>query len=176
MPYTQTPGRGNNPKTGPGLPASLNSGSTANTSIDPKKGQVLPSKLSTYSLTNLSKELGDKIEAVSAENKARRAVEGTAKNDSIVASKMRGGNAFQNAIAGNAAANATRSKAKMGDMNVYRGSDTNNMVTYSRDTNVEKNMPTPVLNKSTGQYGFNPFEKLGVKAGGWITTNQVNPR
>jgi hypothetical protein len=35
MPYTQTPGRGNFDKTGNGLPGTLNSGSAANTSIDP---------------------------------------------------------------------------------------------------------------------------------------------
>ena len=40
MPYTPTPGRGNGPKTGANLPTSLNSGSTANTSIDPKKKPV----------------------------------------------------------------------------------------------------------------------------------------
>jgi hypothetical protein len=35
MAYTQTPGRGNFDKTGNGLPGTLNSGSTASTSIDP---------------------------------------------------------------------------------------------------------------------------------------------
>ena len=35
MAYTQTPGRGNFDKTGNGLPGTLNSGSAANTSIDP---------------------------------------------------------------------------------------------------------------------------------------------
>jgi len=40
MPYTQTPGRGNNPKTGDGLPVGLTSGSAANATIDPKKKPV----------------------------------------------------------------------------------------------------------------------------------------
>lgn len=49
MPYTQTPGRGNGPKTGGGLPTSLNSGSTANTTIDPPVKNLTSARTSTKS-------------------------------------------------------------------------------------------------------------------------------
>ena len=47
MAYTQTPGRGNFDKTGNGLPGTLNSGSTASTSIDPSIKKLKSTSTST---------------------------------------------------------------------------------------------------------------------------------
>ena len=47
MAYTQTPGRGNKAKTGDGLPTILNSGSTANTAIDPPVKNLKATNTST---------------------------------------------------------------------------------------------------------------------------------
>lgn len=49
MAYTQTPGRGNFDKTGNGLPGVLNSGSAANTSIDPPVKNLTSARTSTKS-------------------------------------------------------------------------------------------------------------------------------
>ena len=54
MPYIQTPGRGNNPKTGDGLPTGLNSGSTANTD----KGNPEGYNPATSPLPNLANKGG----------------------------------------------------------------------------------------------------------------------
>jgi len=47
MAYTPTPGRGNFDKTGNGLPGTLNSGSTASTSIDPPVKKLKSTSTST---------------------------------------------------------------------------------------------------------------------------------
>lgn len=148
MAYKQNPGRGNQKKTGNGLPAVFDHSP----------------------MQQISKELKDKVESVGKENQLRLGVEGVAKNDSIVAYKGRKGTEYQKVMAGNAAANATRTAAGMSDMNVYKGRDTNKNITFSRDKKVEREMPTPVKNPKTGQYGFNPKENLSRSSEGWITT------
>ena len=98
MAYTQTPGRGNFDKTGNGLPGVLNSGSAANTSIDPpnKKAQ-------------LSEKAKTSIENISAENKLKLAVEARAVSDSAsVASKSLRSNVYKRAQEGSEAANRIR--------------------------------------------------------------------
>lgn len=157
MAYTQKPGRGNSAKTGNGLPSALLQ----------KKTNVKTSQ--NVSPTNVSTELNEKVEATTQFNKLRKEIEAKAKTDSITASGQRGGTKFQNQMAGNKAANATRSAAGAGDMNVYRGKDTEGRTTYSRDKNVELEHVTAVKNKKTGQYTYDKKENQGRKTKSWVT-------
>ena len=166
MAYKQTPGRGNRKKTGYGIPQVFDQSPMK----QEKKSNPKTTEFNRFAPTNISKELGDKIDEVTAENKKRVAVEKIAKIDSTLASKARGGTDYQNVMAGNKAANATRSKAGYGDMQVHKGRNTSKQITYMRDNKVEMNMPYAVKNKKTGQYGFDPKENLFEKAKSWVTT------
>jgi hypothetical protein len=166
MAYKQNPGRGNYKKTGYGIPQVFDQSPMK----QEKKSNPKTSEFNRFSPTNISKELGDKIDEVTAENKKRVAVEKRAKIDSTLASRGRIGTDYQKVMAGNKAANETRSKAGYGDMNVSKGRDTEGKITYMRNNKVEKNMPRAVMNKKTGQYGFDPKENLFEKAKSWITT------
>jgi hypothetical protein len=166
MAYKQNPGRGNSKKTGHGIPQVFDQSPMH----QEKKPNAKTSEFRRFGNTNISKELENKINEVSAENKIRVGAEKQARIDSTFASKSRGGTDYQNAMAGNKAANETRTKAGFGDMNVNKGRDTEGNITYSRNNKVEKNMPRAIKNQKTGQYGFDPKENLFEKAKGWITT------
>jgi hypothetical protein len=171
MAYKQTPGRGNNKKTGYGIPQVFDQSPMLQAK---NKKTSVPKSEQTKENYNISQALEDKINETSAENKKRVLVEAQAKSDSTSAYNTRGGNEYQNIMAGNRAANATRSKAGYGDMNVMKGKEISasgpNKITYMRGNKVEKNMPTGTYNKKSGLYDPNPNESLFEKAKSWITT------
>ena len=148
MAYTQTPGRGNKAKTGAGLPASLNSGSTTNTTIDPTKKVQLSEKAITS------------IESIGAENKLKLAIESQAKQDSsMVARKSLRSNVYKRAQEGSEAGNKTRREG--GVPEVMRFSNphmygtyetrTGERDTYFRNAPVEKDFKKVGLNKKTNE-------------------------
>jgi hypothetical protein len=166
MAYKQNPGRGNRKKTGYGIPQVFDQ-----SPMQQEKGtNPKTSQFRRFRNTNISEELENKVNEVSAENKLRLATEKQAKIDSTLASRGRMGTDYQNAMAGNKAANATRSKAGYGDMNVNKGRNTEGKITYMRNNMVEKNFPRAIKNQKTGEYGFDPKENLYQKAKNWITT------
>jgi hypothetical protein len=167
MAYKQTPGRGNNKKTGYGIPQVFDQSPMLQ---QKNKKTSMPKSEQTKEKYNISQALEDKINETSAENKKREFVEGGAKSDSISAYKARGGTEYQNIMAGNTAANATRAKAGFGDMSVKKGRDTEGKITYMRQNKVHKNMPTATYNKKSGLYDPASKENLFEKAKSWVTT------
>ncbi len=147
-PFKMKPGRGNNPKTGYGIPTPL------------KQQNVNPKTKERYA--NVSSKSATEMDQVIQENKRRLLVESQAKADSTAAAgarKMSGGNKFQQGMAGNKAANKTRIKGGAGDMMVYRGKSVGSgQVTsegdtvYFRNKPVERNHPYLTRNPKTGEY------------------------
>jgi hypothetical protein len=125
MAYTQDPGRGNNSKTGSGLPGVL---LQTRTGLTPKEAQD--------------------IEGVTKLNKFRNVIEAGAKTDSIAAAgarKLSGGNEFQQGLQGNLAANRARVAGGASDMTVMRGKSvesgaslSSGTTSYTRNKPVEK--------------------------------------
>ena len=167
MAYKQTPGRGNNKKTGYGIPQVFDQSPMLQAK---NKKTSVPKSEQTKENYNISQALEDKINETSKINKKRELAEGQSKFDSIFAYNSRGGTEYQNIMAGNAAANATRTKAGFGDMSVKKGRDTEGKITYMRQNKVHKNMPTATYNKKSGLYDPNPNESLFEKAKSWVTT------
>ena len=169
MAYKQTPGRGNNKKTGYCIPQVFDQSPVLQAK---NKKTSLSNSLQEKEKYNISQSLEDKINATTLENKDRERVENQAKIDSTTAYNARGGTKRQNAFAGWNAANATRINAGYGDMRVNQGRETSApyYTTFHRENKVHKNMPTAVYNKKTGLYDNDPNENLFAKAKGWITT------
>jgi hypothetical protein len=146
-PFKMNPGRGNNPKTGYGIPTPFKQKTNPKT----KEGYA---NISSKSATNMDTEI--------QENKRRILVEAQAKSDSVSAAgarRLSGGNKFQQGLQGNLAANRTRSAGGAGDMTVLRGKSTGSGgflsggdVTYTRQNPVEKNFTKLRQNKKTGEY------------------------
>lgn len=166
MAYKQTPGRGNYKKTGYGIPQTFDQAPT----LQVKNKKTSMPSVQEKENYNMSQALEDKINETSKINKKRVLAESQAKSDSTSAYNSRGGNEYQNIMAGNTAANATRTKAGFGDMSVKKGRDTEGKITYMRQNKVEKNMPTGTYNKKSGLYDPNPKESLFEKAKSWVTT------
>lgn len=146
-PFKMKPGRGNNPKTGYGIPT-------------PLMQQKNPKTKEGYA--NISGKSATKMNSEIEENKGRILIEAQAKSDSISAAgarKLSGGNKFQQGMAGNKAANATRKAGGAHDMTVLRGKSggsgsflSEGNVTYTRDKPVEKDFSRLRQNKKTGEY------------------------
>lgn len=148
MAYTQNLGRGNNAKTGSGVPSAL------------LQKNIKSGKLMTR------QEGLNSINSVTSGNKNRINLESTAKNDSIVAAgarKLSGGNEFQQGLQGNLAANRTRVAGGAGDMAVLRGRTAElygstaggpNTATYTRKGPVEKD----ITREAVEAYGSNRGE------------------
>jgi hypothetical protein len=133
--------------------------------IDPKKAKGNPPTTNPKTkegYANISSKSATKMNSEIEENKKRILIESQAKNDSISGArerKLSGGNLFQQGMAGNKAANKTRSKGGAGDMSVLRGKAVGSggtlsegNVTYTRQKPVEKDFTKLKQNKKTGQY------------------------
>jgi hypothetical protein len=150
-------GRGNFSKTGHGVPTPFLQEKKPDTKLNPKTGAI-----PRGAFANVSAESSAKIDKTIELNELRTAVEKTAKNDSITASKARalsGGNKFQQGLQGNLAANRTRKEAGFGDMSVSRGkavesgqSTAEGITTYTRNAPVIKEFEKLVYNPKTKQY------------------------
>jgi hypothetical protein len=147
--------------------------------IDPKdfmgNGNKKTTEFNKYKLTNVSKELGDKIDETTQKNKFRNIVERQSQNDSITAYNATKGSAYSKGSAGNKAANETRDAGGSPETKVYKGHNSEGYTTYSRDRAVELNMPEAVMNKKTGQYTYDKKKTLKRKMNNWTTKDYKTP-